>query len=55
MLPWVDKCFGTLYLPAEWPAKYGSDTPVPADLAGQLLDPLGTLDGPPGAGVFTRG
>ncbi len=40
MLPWVDKCFGTLYLPREWPAKYGSDTPVASDLAGQLLDPL---------------
>ena len=40
MLPWVDQCFGTLYLPREWPAKYGSDTPVAPDLAGQLLDPL---------------
>jgi sterol desaturase/sphingolipid hydroxylase (fatty acid hydroxylase superfamily) len=38
--PWVDKCFGTLHLPGEWPAKYGSDTPIAADLAGQLLDPL---------------
>lgn len=38
--PWVDKCFGTLYLPREWPTKYGSDTPVASDLAGQLLDPL---------------
>ena len=36
MLPWVDKCFGTLYLPREWPSKYGSDTPVAPDLAGQL-------------------
>ncbi len=40
MLPWVDKCFGTLYLPPRWPIKYGSDTPVAPDLAGQLLDPL---------------
>jgi sterol desaturase/sphingolipid hydroxylase (fatty acid hydroxylase superfamily) len=40
MLPWVDKCFGTLYLPREWPAKYGSDTPVAPDLEGQLLDPV---------------
>ena len=38
--PWVDKCFGTLYLPGEWPAKYGSDTPIASGVAGQLLDPL---------------
>ena len=24
--PWMDKCFGTLHLPKEWPQKYGSDT-----------------------------
>jgi sterol desaturase/sphingolipid hydroxylase (fatty acid hydroxylase superfamily) len=40
MLPWVDKCFGTLYLPPAWPVKYGSDTPVASDLPGQLFDPL---------------
>ena len=40
MLPLLDKCFGTLYLPAEWPQKYGSDTPIAPDLTGQLLDPL---------------
>lgn len=38
--PWMDKCFGTLYLPKEWPTKYGTDTPVAPDLTGQLLDPL---------------
>src|SRR5579863_924298 len=38
--PWVDKIFGTLYLPREWPSKYGSDTPVASGLAGQLFDPL---------------
>jgi sterol desaturase/sphingolipid hydroxylase (fatty acid hydroxylase superfamily) len=37
MLPCVDKCFGTLYLPSQWPAKYGSDTPIAAGLTGQLL------------------
>jgi sterol desaturase/sphingolipid hydroxylase (fatty acid hydroxylase superfamily) len=41
MLPWVDKCFGTFYLPRMWPSKYGSDTPVASDLSGQLLDPIG--------------
>lgn len=40
MLPWVDKLFGTLYLPKEWPAKYGTATKIAADLPGQLLDPL---------------
>lgn len=38
--PWMDGIFGTLYLPQTWPVKYGIDTPVAADLAGQLLDPL---------------
>ena len=42
--PWVDKLFGTLHLPREWPVKYGSDTPVASDLAGQLLDPLTPRD-----------
>jgi sterol desaturase/sphingolipid hydroxylase (fatty acid hydroxylase superfamily) len=43
MLPWVDKIFGTFYLPrGEWPAKYGTDTLVSHSLAGQLL--LQTLD-----------
>jgi sterol desaturase/sphingolipid hydroxylase (fatty acid hydroxylase superfamily) len=38
--PWVDKFFGTFYLPKVWPSKYGSDTPVASDLTGQLLDPI---------------
>jgi sterol desaturase/sphingolipid hydroxylase (fatty acid hydroxylase superfamily) len=37
MLPWVDRCFGTLYLPHSFPEKYGSDTPLAPDLTGQLL------------------
>jgi sterol desaturase/sphingolipid hydroxylase (fatty acid hydroxylase superfamily) len=36
MLPWVDKIFGTLYLPEQWPEKYGIDTPIAATLTGQL-------------------
>ena len=41
MLPWVDKCFGTFYLPKrQWPVKYGTDAPVASSLAGQLLEPL---------------
>lgn len=42
--PWIDRLFGTLYLPKTWPAEYGTDTPVAPDLAGQLLDPF---EGPP--------
>lgn len=40
LLPWVDKLFGTLYLPKAWPGRYGVDEPLPTDLAGQLLYPL---------------
>jgi sterol desaturase/sphingolipid hydroxylase (fatty acid hydroxylase superfamily) len=40
MLPVMDRVFGTFYLPREWPAAYGTDTPVPDGLIGQLLEPL---------------
>jgi sterol desaturase/sphingolipid hydroxylase (fatty acid hydroxylase superfamily) len=44
MLPWVDRLFGTYYAPkAQWPSRYGTETPVPSGLAGQLLDPLSAL------------
>jgi len=40
-LPWIDKCFGTFYLPKQaWPAKYGTDGPVAANLSAQLVQPL---------------
>lgn len=39
-LPWLDRLFGTHYLPRHWPAEYGTDTPQPGTLGGQLLDPL---------------
>jgi hypothetical protein len=32
--------FGTFYLPKTWPAEYGTSTPVPETLIGQLLEPL---------------
>lgn len=39
MLPWVDWIFGTLYLPArQWPLKYGTQTPVSADITAELID-----------------
>jgi sterol desaturase/sphingolipid hydroxylase (fatty acid hydroxylase superfamily) len=39
MFPWVDGLFRTLYVPEQWPVKYGSDTAIAEDVAGQLLDP----------------
>jgi sterol desaturase/sphingolipid hydroxylase (fatty acid hydroxylase superfamily) len=51
MLPLVDRCFGTFYLPPAWPAKYGSDTPIAPDLPGQLLDPIAIRENNP---VFER-
>jgi sterol desaturase/sphingolipid hydroxylase (fatty acid hydroxylase superfamily) len=41
MLPFMDRVFGTFYLPREWPAEYGIDAPMPDTLTGQLLDPFG--------------
>lgn len=40
MLPLLDRVFGTYYLPRHWPSAYGTDTPVPATLSGQLIGPL---------------
>jgi hypothetical protein len=41
MFPWVDRLFGTLYLPPNrHPAAYGTDTTVSPGLIGQLLDPF---------------
>lgn len=41
IFPWVDKLFGTFYLPKkQWPTKYGIDTPMAPGLAGQLLQPF---------------
>lgn len=41
MLPFMDKLFGTWYMPKkQWPSKYGTDTPVGSGLTAQLLRPL---------------
>ena len=50
MLPVMDRVFGTFYLPREWPAAYGTDTPVPDGLIGQLLEPLAPTARARGAG-----
>ena len=39
-LPFLDRLFGSHYLPRHWPAEVGTDTPHGATLAGQMLDPL---------------
>jgi sterol desaturase/sphingolipid hydroxylase (fatty acid hydroxylase superfamily) len=40
MLPFMDRVFGTFYLPKTWPAAYGTSTPMPDALTGQLLEPF---------------
>ncbi len=40
MLPIMDWLFGTFYLPAKWPTAYGTDSPIPLSLTGQMLEPL---------------
>jgi sterol desaturase/sphingolipid hydroxylase (fatty acid hydroxylase superfamily) len=40
MLPWMDRLFGTHYLPREWPADYGIDAELPESVVGQLIYPF---------------
>ncbi len=40
MLPFVDRLFGTFYLPSTWPERYGTATPMPETLTGQLIEPF---------------
>lgn len=41
IFPWMDKLFGTFYLPKHrLPKKYGIDAPMATGLGGQLLQPL---------------
>ncbi|MES9906416.1 MAG: sterol desaturase family protein [Sedimenticola sp.] len=42
MFPWIDKLFGTCYLPKrQWPTRYGLDEVVPPNLLAQLVAPFG--------------
>jgi sterol desaturase/sphingolipid hydroxylase (fatty acid hydroxylase superfamily) len=51
MLPWIDRIFGTYYLPrSQWPPAYGIEAKLPDSLGGQLLYPLR----PPPSGVSLR-
>ncbi len=40
MFSWLDRIFGTHYLPNAWPERYGIDEPMPGSLAGQFIQPL---------------
>jgi sterol desaturase/sphingolipid hydroxylase (fatty acid hydroxylase superfamily) len=40
MFPWLDRIFGTHYLPNEWPDRYGIDESMPASLGGQFVQPF---------------
>ena len=40
MLPFIDRLSGAFYLPRTWPKDYGTSTPAPETLIGQLLEPL---------------
>ncbi len=43
MVPVMDRIFGTFHLPREWPAQYGTDTPMPESVTGQLIEPFAPL------------
>lgn len=38
--PWIDRLFGSFYLPAHWPDAYGIPNPLSPTLSGQLLAPF---------------
>jgi sterol desaturase/sphingolipid hydroxylase (fatty acid hydroxylase superfamily) len=40
MVPVMDRIFGTRYLPRHWPEAYGTATPMPADVLGQIIEPF---------------
>ncbi len=40
IFPFIDKVFGTAWLPNYWPPVYGIDAKVPPHLVAQLIDPL---------------
>jgi sterol desaturase/sphingolipid hydroxylase (fatty acid hydroxylase superfamily) len=40
MFPWLDRLFGSHYLPKFWPPEYGIPDPMPPTLVGQLIQPF---------------
>lgn len=49
MLPWLDRIFGSHYLPKTWPPEYGIPEPMPDSLVGQIIHPLREADREPTA------
>ncbi len=47
MFPWLDRLFGSHYLPGFWPPQYGIPEPTPTTLVGQLIQPFRESDTPP--------
>ena len=40
ILPFIDRVFGTHYLPNKWPPRYGMPEPMEPTLVGQLVHPF---------------
>ena len=40
VFPFIDRVFGTSWLPQHWPSAYGINAKVPTTLAGQFFEPL---------------
>jgi sterol desaturase/sphingolipid hydroxylase (fatty acid hydroxylase superfamily) len=40
IFPWLDRIFGSHYLPKYWPPQYGIPEPMADTLVGQLVQPL---------------
>lgn len=51
--PWVDRLFGSFYLPAHWPDAYGIPEPLAPTLSGQLISPFARSQ--PGVGAVPVG
>ena len=50
-LPFLDRVFGTHYLPRAWPEAVGIEAAMPVSLAGQLMAPLRRAAASPPAGA----
>ncbi len=46
IFPWLDRVFGSHYLPNAWPAAYGVPEPTAPTLAGQLVQPFREPEAP---------
>ena len=46
IFPWLDRIFGSHYLPKSWPAAYGVPEPTAPTLLGQLLQPFREPEAP---------